>query len=195
VAAQWLANRGAVGQPPHSHRPIDATGDGHRGAVRQRTDCHCIHCAVVAGEDLMADGLMAAGPAGLPGPVGDGGCDAVGQAAIAEPVCGQLELACPYRPVEGGEDVCGLPIDRGRGPRGGRSRGVEVGDQPRRFDADQVERIIQELIEPAGGTGMISRVFAGVPVLPAGRPGLAHEGFQEQAFVAGLASCGEELVS
>ena len=58
--------------------------------------------------------------------------------------------------VEDGEVVGRLPVDRGGGPRGGGPGGVEVGDQPFWFDADQVERIVQEVIEPTRGTTHLS---------------------------------------
>ena len=149
---------------------------------------------VVAGEDLVAGGPATVGPAGLPGPVGGGARDAGGQAAAAEAVGGQFELAGPRRPVEGGEAVGALPVHGGGGPRRGGSCGIEVGHQPRRIDGDQVERILKKLIEPVGGGGVLGRVFAQVAVLPAGVLGLAEEHVEQGAFVAGLVPRGEQLV-
>ena len=134
------------------------------------------------------------GPAGLPGPVGGGSRDAGGQAAAAELVGGQFELAGPRRPVEGSEVVGSLPVHGGGGPRRAGSCGIEVGHQPRRIDSDQVERILQKLIEPTGGGGVLGGVFAQVAVLPARTLGLAEEHVEQHAFVAGLVPCGEQFV-
>ena len=87
-----------------------------------------------------------------------------------------------------------LPVHGGGGPRRGGSCGVEVGHQPGRIDGDQVVRILQKLIEPVGGGGVLGRVFAQVAVLPAGALGLAEEHVEQGAFVAGLVPCGEQLV-
>ena len=170
-----------------------AAADDDRGAVRQRPDRHRVHRRRWAGEDL-ADGPAAVGPAGLPGPVGCGARDAGGQAAAAELVGGQFELAGPRRPVEGGEVVGALPVDGGGGARRRRSCGVQVGHQPGRIDAEQVVRILQELIEPVCGGGVLGHVLAQVAVLPARVPGLAEEHVEQHAFVAGLVPCGEQFV-
>ena len=170
-----------------------AAADDDRGAVRQRPDRHRVTPRRRAGQDL-AGGPATVGPAGLPGPVGGGARDAGGQAAAAELVGGQFELAGPRRPVEGGEVVGALPVHGGGGARRGGSCGVQVGHQPGRIDAEQVVRILQELIEPVCGGGVLGHVFAQVAVLPARAPGLAEEHVEQHAFVAGLVPCGEQLV-
>ena len=69
-----------------------------------------------------------------------------------------------------------------------------MGHQPGRIDGEQVERILQELIEPTGGGGVLGHVVAQVAVLPAGVLGLAEEHVEQGAFVAGLVPRGEQLV-
>ena len=194
VAGQRLPDRSAVGGPPHPHRAVGAAADDDRGAVRQRPGRHRSYLAGVAGDDLVASGPATVGPAGLPGPVRGGARDAGGQAAAAEAVGGQFELAGPHWPVEARKEVGGLPVHGGGRPRRGGSRRVEVGHQPRRIDGEQVERILQKLIEPAGGGGVLGCVFAQVTVLPAGALGLAEEHVEQGAFIAGLMQRGEQLV-
>ena len=127
VGAHRLVDRGAVGGPPHPHRTVAAAADDDRGAVRQRPGRHRGHPAGVAGYDLVAGGPAAVGPAGLPWPVGGGAGDAGSQAAAAQAVRGQLELAGPHGRVEVGEEVGALPVHGGGGPRRDGSRCVEVG--------------------------------------------------------------------
>jgi hypothetical protein len=196
VPVQRLADRGAIGQSPHPHRTVAvaAAADDDRGAVRQHPDRHRVHPAGVAGEDLVAHGLTSVGPVGLPGPVWGGLGDAGGQAAVAELVGRQFESAGPCRPVEVGEEVGALPVHGGSGTRRGGPYGVEVGHQPCQIDADQVARILQELIEPTGGGGVFGRVVAQVAILPAGVLSLAEEHAEQGALVAGPVPQGEQLV-
>ena len=107
---------------------------------------------------------------------------------------GQLKLASPHCRVEAAEDVGALPVHGGSGPRWGGSCGIEVGNQPRWIDGDQVERILKKPIEPVGGSGVLGRVFAQVAVLPADVRGLAQEHVEQGAFVVGLVPRGEQLV-
>jgi hypothetical protein len=194
VAAQRLPERGAVGEPPHPDRAVLAAAHDDWGAIRESPHSHCIHLAGVAGEDLVVGGWAAVGPAGLPGPVGGGASDARGHIAAAEVVGGQFELAGPRWSAEVGEAIGALPVHGGGCPRRDGSRGVEVGHQPRRIDGNKIVRILQELIEPTGGGGVLGRVVARVAVLPAGVLGLAEEHVQQGAFVAGLVPRGEQLV-
>ena len=84
---------------------------------------------------------------------------------------------------------------RGGGPRRDGLRGIEVGYQPRRVDGDQVVRILQKLIEPAGGGGVLGRVFAQVAVRASRcfRLGRGARGAGRFRRWAG-ASLGEQLV-
>ena len=198
TAPSWPVSGSPTGVPSavrHTRTvPSLAAADDDRGAIRQRPGRHRGHHAGVAGEDLVAGGLAAVGPAGLPGPVGGDARDPGGQAAAAQVVGGQLELAGPRRPVEGSEVVGALPVHGGGGPRWGGARGVEVGHQPGRIDGDQVVRILEKLIEPVGGGSVLGRMVAQVAVLPAGALGLAEEHVEQGAFVAGLVPRGEQLV-
>ena len=100
----WPRSGSPTGVPSASRHtrtvPSIAAADDDRGAVRQRPGRHRVHRAAVTGEHLVAGGSAAMGPAGLPGPVGGGARDAGGQAAAAEAVSGQFELAGPLRRVE-----------------------------------------------------------------------------------------------
>ena len=129
-----------------------------------------VHPAVVAGDDLLAGGLATVGPAGLPGPVGGGVRDAGGQAAAAELVGGQFELAGPHWPVEGSQEVGALPVHGGGGPRRGRSCGVEVGHQPGRVGGEQEPRILEQVVQLANLAGVQREVSPCVSV-PAQRVG------------------------
>ena len=182
MAGQRLPERGAVGHPPHPHRVVVAAADDDRGAVRQRPGRHRQHPAVVAGEDLVAGGQATVGPAGLPGPVGGGGRDAGGQAMAAQVVGRQFELAGPQRPVEVGEEVGTSPVHGGGGPRRDGPCAIEMRNQPRRVDGDQVEGILKKLIEPVGGSGVLGRVFPQVAVLPAGAARLGRGACRAERF-------------
>ena len=114
--------------------------------------------------------------------------------AVPEHPARQFELAGPRRPAKKGELVGTLPVHGGAGTRWGGSRCVEVRNQPRRIDGDQEERILQKLIKPTGGGGVLGRVFTQVAVLLAGVLGLAEEHVEQGTFVAGLVPRGEQLV-
>ena len=71
----------------------------------------------MAGKDLVVDGPVTMGPAGLPRTVGSRSRNAGGQVVAAELIGGQFELAGPHRPTEGGEVMGGPPIHHSNGPR------------------------------------------------------------------------------
>ena len=105
----------------------------------------------------------------------------------AQVVGRQFELAGPGRLAsEGGELVRTSPVHGGGGLRRGGPCAVEMRNQPRRVDGDQVEGILKQLIEPVGGNGVLGRVFPQVAVLPASLLGLTEEHVEQSAFVAGL---------
>jgi hypothetical protein len=104
----------------------------------------------------------------VPGPVRSDVGDAGSQAAEAQVVGRQFELAGPRRPVERSEVVSSLPVHGAGNPRPGGSCGIGVGHQSGRIHGEQVARIFKKLIKPTGGGSVLGRVFAQVPVLPAG---------------------------
>ena len=175
MGGQRLADRGAVGSPQHPHRPVVAAADDDRGAVRQRPGRHRTYPtrtypAGVGRDDLVASGLATVGPAGLPGPAGGGVGDAGGQAAAAEVVGGQFELAGPHGRVEAGEEVGALPVHGGGGPGRGRSSGIEVGHQPSRIGDEQKPRILEQVVQLAG-LGGVQREVSPCVTVPAQRVG------------------------
>ena len=196
MAAQRLPDRGAVGQPPHPHRAVAgaAAADDDRGTIGQRPDRHRAHRAGVSGKDLVAGGTATVGPTGVPGPIRGGVGDTDSQAVAAELVGRQLELAGPRRLVERSEVVGTLPVHGRSGSRRGGSRSIQVRHQPGRVYSEEVERVLQELIEPAGGGSVLGRVFAQVAILPARLLDLAKEHVEQGGFVAGLVPRDEQLV-
>ena len=123
----------------------------------------------MAGEDLVAVGL-AVGPAGLPRPVGSGGGNAGGQAAEAEAVGGQFELAGPCSPVKVGQVTGACPVHGGGGPREGGSCGVEVRNQSAGLGDHQKPRILQQVVQPTNLRGVQREVSPRV-IVPAQRVG------------------------